>query len=165
MGKLSNGLGISWLHDSSSKVFPGTGCYQMHPNTCATCWLPKNSHLIFILFPLVSFWKNISWHISYVTFAWCCTWLGSPPKFAILSWTHFIAKRWSNRPALSPTVSSNRGMNPKGPSLDRFHAVNHNLWGHKIFIPVIHWNNDDITNISHNSSIIDFQWRGTFTLS
>ena len=138
------------------KYFQEPGATRCIPTLAPPADSPKIVTYCFKLFFLVSFFDAVS--------RWF-TWLGSPPKFAILSWTHFIAKRWSNSPALSPTVSSNRGMNPKGPSLDRFHAVNHNLWGHKIFIPVIHWNNNDITNISHYSSIIDFQWRGTFNWS
>lgn len=51
------------------------------------------------------------------------TFEGSPPKAAILSFTHWMAKRWSSRPAFPRTFSlSGRERKPRGPSLSKKQA-------------------------------------------
>lgn len=50
---------------------------------------------------------------------------GSPPKAAILSTTHWMARRWSSRPALPRTFSlPGRDRKPKAPSLYKNQPAN-----------------------------------------
>ena len=103
---MKNDWGLTRLHYCTVKILPWSGSNQVKANWGTASRLTKNCHLVFSFGPLFAV------HVLK-------TWFGSPPKFLILSLTHLSASLWSSRPALSPTLSSNRGMKPKGPTLKK----------------------------------------------